>query len=1303
MALCVLGLDSEDLWHPLVLSPAPQIRAHHSARDAMKMTEMGNQNAAFFPVACRLETLVRSSASPDQTENTLIFEHVRVPFGFERLSSLPVDVVHGAWAKLLRSYVCSDTVSFWLLLSSHDEGAQGIRDMHKLSTVVDDARLCQYHAVSERKWGEWLPDAYQDSLGEGTEELQINTAVHFWVAEEHFTPREADQCTGDSLTQWLDVVLNVGSVDWPHNMSLQYRSSKIGHSYAQSIARTFQTILLEIALHSGGDLGSLDSVSKQDKEKIRSWNARELYSNSALHYLIEATARLKPNAEAICAWDGSMSCTELSAVSSNVARQLIRAGVRLGDMVPFAFEKSQWTVVALLAILKAGAAFVPLHPTHPKPRLQDIMTSAGAKLVVTSEQCRSLFADMGTPALEVSAQTAYSQPPDESEGEIRFPAVSAHDVVFVLFTSGSTGKPKGVVHEHGPISTHAISTGEAVGYRDTRVIQFASHIFDISILDMTTTLIFGGCEVMTRMAADLAMLTPSFANLLQPDDLPTLRTLASCGECYKKEIVHRWKGKVRLLNLYGPAETQFTHLRDVEHDDDTTRPLTVGPLMSTAMSVLVDPDNHERLVPIGAVGEVLVASTTLARGYLNDEHKTRSAFISNPVWAAELGFRDLVFYKTGDLLRYNVGSFDGQFDYVRRKDTQIKVHGQRVEAGEIEHHLGRAVSPASWSPSYRSESKSARVSTESIAIDPDQSLSTDTLRQHLSKSLPNYAIPSECVTIARMPLTSSCKIDRKLVEAWLGSLLSKPLGPSDEKAPCEISPLDEDETTAHAISAAVADMMASRDAEQGLQLRGHDFVLQSSGMDSIQVMSLSMFFRKLYGVKMATEHFHSSSSTVRSLACLIDREDEPDDKDVSDLDISKEIDFHTAEMLEKIKASSRVREARHVFLTGASGYLGSGILRNLLENPIIDVYALMRSSSADEGLETLSGKAKAQGWWQASYSSRLHIWLGGLTKPKLGLSQKHLECLQQEKSEQNSSVDAIIHNEARVHYNTDYHGLQATNLHPTKELLALMAPSLNLTTFIYVSGGRRLTFAEDSTSHAHANGYSQSNFVSERIVRKCMTHPAFASKHLHIVQPGYIIGSPEDGIPNLTDFIWRLVAGCLEIGAYNTDESDHWLFIADVDRVAEAITRPILAHPSPAIVNKVGSSTNNNNSISRILDGLPFSTLWRVLADSFGYTLHPLPQHEWFSRLEAAVLAGGPEHSLFPLLSTLENTAGCVGTAEVVPPEYKNSSARVEEAVTANVRFLIEKGVFPPVEQQQGEGPLKGDASSGMTRGTGSS
>ncbi|KAI4116833.1 MAG: hypothetical protein LQ345_002803 [Seirophora villosa] len=1273
----------------------------------MEMMDMASMRAELSPVACRIETLVRASKETDKVDVVAIFESDHIHHGLKKLSSLPVDIVYGAWARLLRSYLRRDTVSFGLLSSSGDESGRGIRDVRNFSGEVDYAQICQYHAISERTWGEWLPDACQDISRRAVEQTPINTAVLVTSDKQVSRLGRVNKYTGSELSECLDVVLQVHSNDWPRRMSLQYRSARIIPPYAQSIARTFQTILAEMALQGGNQLGWIDSVSKEDREQIRYWNARELYSNPGpLHHLIQAAALSKPEAEAICAWDGAMTYGELDAVTSNVARQLVRAGVCLGDLIPFAFEKSRWTVVAVVAILKAGGAFVPLLPTHPKSRLKEIITSVGAKMVVTSERCRELIAELGVRALEVSARTAYGQP-DKGTDDVGFPAVGPEDSVFVLFTSGSTGKPKGVVHAHGPISTHAMSHGEAMGYRNARVIQFAAHVFDLSILDMTTTLIFGGCvcipseedrvnnisEVMNRMKVDLAMLTPSFANLLRPDDLTTLKTLICCGECYKEEIVTRWRGKIRLINTYGPAETQFTHLRYVDRDDDTTRPsLTIGPLLPTAICVLVNPDNHDQLVPIGAVGELLVAGTSLARGYLDDELKTRAAFISNPAWSAEMGFQDMVFYKTGDLLRYNVGSFDGQYDWVGRKDTQIKVRGQRIEAGEIEHHLARIPGLAASLVALptqgcfsaqlvavvQMETPSApQVNADSINISLHQIMPMETVRAHLSKALPDYAIPSECLTIERMPLTSSCKVDRKTVESWLASLVSKPLSKGDMEAQIHLSPLDEHECTARAISVAVADMLASRDPQQGLRFQGHDFLLQSSGIDSIQVVSLAMFVRKTYGVKIAMEHFHSSSSTVRHLACLIDRKDELGHDDSGGLDLSEEVEKNTAELLESIRRESTEPEARHVFLTGASGYLGSGILRDLLSRSAVDVYALMRCSSAAEGFNTISSKASKHGWWQPSYASRLHIWPGDLTKPKLGLSDEQLQYFHTE-SEGQTRIDAIIHNGARVHYSTDYHALKAINLDPTKELLALLSASPKLATFVYVSGGRRLTFTEDEKEHAHGasqtNGYGQSKFVSESIVRKCMGHAAFASKQLHIIQPGYIIGSPNNGMANLTDFIWRLVAGCLEIGAYNADESNHWLFIADVDRVAEAVTQPVFGARS--IRYPSGSSTD------RIRDGIPFSALWHTLEHDFGFVLHPEPQHEWLSRIETVVLAAGSNHMLFPLLATLEKSAGHVGASKEVPPEYVGTSARALDAVRANARYLIDVGFFPPPKQQ---------------------
>lgn len=164
---------------------------------------MANKNAVFSSVACRIEPSVRAVSESASTESIPIFDHDEVPPGFETLSNLSVEVVYCAWAIVLRSYVFNETVSFGLLSSSRDEGAGRIRKIHDVSAEVEDARICQYQAISERQWGEWLPDAYQDTTKKGFEETQINTAVCLWGAERSFRPQPLGKHVGRDLAQFV--------------------------------------------------------------------------------------------------------------------------------------------------------------------------------------------------------------------------------------------------------------------------------------------------------------------------------------------------------------------------------------------------------------------------------------------------------------------------------------------------------------------------------------------------------------------------------------------------------------------------------------------------------------------------------------------------------------------------------------------------------------------------------------------------------------------------------------------------------------------------------------------------------------------------------------------------------------------------------------------------------------------------------------------------------------------------------------------------------------------------------------------
>ncbi|KAL9132491.1 MAG: hypothetical protein Q9175_006330, partial [Cornicularia normoerica] len=547
-------------------------------------------------------------------------------------------------------------------------------------------------------------------------------------------------------------------------------------------------------------IGKLDLVREEDKQKMISWNPEDPFAQAektCMHHLVNAKAREIPAYEAICAWDGSLAYAQLEKLATVVAHRLIGLGVGPGIYVPFAYEKSLWTVVATLGILKAGGAFVPLNPQDPKARLGEILMNINADIVVTVDSLVPKFEDLVKYVVVVSAKTVFDDEPEHNVINISDAvAVGPTDPIFVLFTSGSTGQPKGMIHEHGAICTHAVAHGEAMHYHGARVLQFAAHTFDVAIMDIFTTLIYGGTicipseedrrnniiGVINSMEANHAILTPSFAGLIEPSEVPSLKTLAIGGEALPQDRIQRWAEKVSLISIYGPAEAGICLITPLYA---RTRPETVGYPLRNSSCWLVDPDDVDCLVPIGAVGELVVAGPSLARGYLNNEAKTRTSFFESPAWAVGLGLGLKRFYRTGDLLRYNTDSFDGSYEFVGRKDSQIKLRGQRIEPGEVEHHIGARIPGVAVSMVTRPEegcfsgelvavvqmrgtsTKSSGVRHEAIRLVTDQPLSIETFRGHLSKTLSNYMIPTVCLVINFMPLVPSLKIDRRAVNAWL--------------------------------------------------------------------------------------------------------------------------------------------------------------------------------------------------------------------------------------------------------------------------------------------------------------------------------------------------------------------------------------------------------------------------------------------------------------------------------------------------------------------------------------------------------
>ncbi|MCJ1305202.1 Nonribosomal peptide synthetase 8 [Hypocenomyce scalaris] len=547
----------------------------------------------------------------------------------------------------------------------------------------------------------------------------------------------------------------------------------------------------------------IDVLRTDDKNTLVTWQRDPLQPDDGrVEDQILSFAQQAPEARAVDAWDGTLTFDELEEKSAILADDFKRHGMGPGMMVPVCFEKSVWYIAVLLAVMRTGAAFVPIDPAGPVKRVQAILAATKSFCLLTS------VSQAGPSRAKVPAEmVVYRIPLDLSGGRLTEPdplwgePVLPVEALYVLFTSGSTGVPKGVIVTHAAMKASLQSHGSRLGLsKSSRVLQFSSHTFDVSLLEILTTLSFGGCicipsddDRLDRLSGyireadvNFAILTPSVARIISPATAPGLRTLALAGEGWGQEIIEVWGSSVRLFNAYGPTEATILSIIG-EVDAHHFRANNIGSGCG-ALCWITSPADPSLLVPIGSVGELLLEGPILAWGYLDDELKTREAFIDPPAWRYELSSLGAppcrsTLYRTGDLARYEE---DGSITYVGRLDSQIKIRGQRVELSEIEHHilasgLVQNVMVSVFKNdlvsvvSLKSASHSSGLSSSgSICRVPDNDCDAalricETIREDLVHKVPEYMVPRLWVPVIALPLSSSAKVARKVVNEWLAS------------------------------------------------------------------------------------------------------------------------------------------------------------------------------------------------------------------------------------------------------------------------------------------------------------------------------------------------------------------------------------------------------------------------------------------------------------------------------------------------------------------------------------------------------
>lgn len=774
-------------------------------------------------------------------------------------------------------------------------------------------------------------------------------------------------------------------------------------------------------------------------------------------------------------------------------------------------------------------------------------------------------------------------------------------------------------------------------------------------------------SVINDMKVNWADITPSFSNTFAPEDVPCLRTVILAGEEVKKEQVERWAGMVRLINCYGPSECGGCTAYEYAGSDSPAD--TIGHPLPCFKFWVVAEDDVNRLVSIGAVGELLVEGPTLARGYLNDESRTREAFIESPAWLpANVGASACRVYRTKDLVQYRT---DGSLKFVGRGDTQIKIRGQRVELGETENQLTQYYGVAKSMVAFPKAGKYANQLVAVVELrDRDASHDDKAAKTFMKGRLPGYMIPSVWLAIDRIPLSTSIKVDRRQVDHLLAGLDANDtsiaiLGSRDRN---QFLPLPPSNALAHEISAKVIELLASRNNHTPISLVGYDFRLAVVGFDSIQAITLRMWMKKKFDANVPISKLTSDTITISGLADLINHPLEI----ASTVKLLQEVEAMCSELHARVtQPATRPIEptssAKLVFLTGATGYLGRKILDQLVGSCEFEkISVLIRCKSQAEGYARI---ARVAGKAVLRYPEKIEIWPGDLQETRLGLAEEHWKTLSKD-------VDVIIHNGAVVRWNVDYETLRKANVLSTMEILKALLKSPVAKSFVYVSGGQQLTPGEEDYDDAAnlqqvtaSSGYAQTKLASELLVKHVAISRLGSHHCFSVVKPSYIIGSVRDGVANTTDYLWRLVAGAIEIGTLNGDELNNFMYLSEVETVARST---ILAAMEPSMCAKA--------QVIKILDGITVADFWQVVREA-GYQLRPMPSEQWWYEMRENVRKSGEKHCLWPLMWMLEDSQRSLGTA-FGSQSTRGSDAdlmrsRIKAAVARNLMWLREKKSLP--------------------------
>ncbi len=992
---------------------------------------------------------------------------------------------------------------------------------------------------------------------------------------------------------------------------------------------------------------------------------------SLVHRWFHERAALAPDRIALRGDIDAITFGDLARRANRIARLLRSRGVGPDRPVGLFMERSPDRVAAMLGILGAGGAYVPLDTENPRTRLRAMIEDAGLDVAVTRSDVRDSVPDgiadlLDLDDLEHELAALDDTPPDA--------AVGPDHLAYVMFTSGSTGRPKGACVTHANLANYmAWKVRTFPPEPGDRFLHKTPVGFDSSVGEIWYPLVTGTELVLARPGGQrdpeylvaairdhritMFKAVPSQyrAMLLAGgfDRCTSLRWLFSGGEELSAALAMdlKWIVGARVVNLYGPAEATVSATWHEVDDEQPGARVPIGrPIDNVSVALL---DEGGIPVPVGSVGEIHLGGGGVSRGYLNRPDLTAERFTPERFDEPD-GAKT---YRTGDLARWRT---PGTLEFVGRRDRQVQLRGQRIELGEVEAALDGLPGVVGSAVILEGDDTTTRRLVG--YVEGGGPLDEAALRDRLAQRLLPAMVPSRLVVLDALPRLPGGKVDRAALP--------------DPPAPATGPPTPPRTPTERALAQVFARVLEL----DGVGIDDDFFAL--GGHSLLAVRAMVEVQERFPGRVALNDLFRAP--TVEALARRIDRGKTPESGESGDLErrLRRQVRL-PQDVVPERAAPMGPGLPRRFLLTGATGFLGAHLLRELLTAQEEPVTCLVRGSDSEAARARVVESARTRGLWRDGDESRVQVVCGDLTRRAFGLDPGAFEALA-------DGTDAVIHAGAWVHHAHGFGTLRGANVGGTLDVIRLACtgrrkPVVFVSTLDVFPRGRGSegpVWAEELSPDAPPpvhSGYAQSKWVAER----CLGLAAERGLPVTIVRPGLILGHGETGRIEAPDsWLVLLLQACVRLGRLPAGVLPD-LRMVPVDRAARAIAvRSLDAAAGIDVLHLTHPEPLSGQALERALEGR-------------GFRLERVAYGEWRGALDAA-LTGEADEPLVRLAALLPPSEEALGVAARRPVEDRRGGEAMETTggalpsaarqLDANLRHLIDSGQLPRPRATDEEG-----------------